>query len=422
MLFQAIDYLFGTNFQNHHIIQNVQNINCLVVSTFTSIGAIYYFTTSSYLLIPYTFKLIFAHCTVDLFLTNKFDLVIHHIITITLGSFFFYKPLSTEDVHFECIILSLAELSSIFLVGRDFIQKNSPFYQVNNYMFILSFFYTRLYLLPKYLLLSPDIHTFFMKIMTYTDIIWYYGSLYSFMAINIYWGTLMLKTICKQVRKRFPSQISYAANEFYLQYTYYTSFITALCVYGNNIEYQLLDISGILLLAYNSGEYHHILYKTLIENTNKDSEVVTINVLSPKIRPYYIADILSIQTRSFLYIASRIFSLYDDGLLLLGVLLGFHSIAMYNFYEYLFCMIENKMGSYYASNDTLIDHAIRLPILLNIIFAFMYSNTLVNAHCNLLSFMLIVCCLFVRPGYELNHTCLHLCLLYQTYALCIANE
>ena len=232
----------------------------------------------------------------------------------------------------------------------------------------------------------------------------------------------MLKTICKQVRKLFPSQISYPANEFYLQYTYYTSFITALCVYGNNIEYQLLDITGILLLAYNSGEYHHILYKTLIENTNKDSEVVTINVLSPKIRPYYIADILSIQTRSFLYIASRIFSLYDDGLLLLGVLLGFHSIAMYNFYEYLFCMIENKMGSYYASNDTLIDHAIRLPILLNIIFAFMYSNTLVNAHCNLLSFMLIVCCLFVRPGYELNHTCLHLCLLYQTYALCIANE
>ena len=422
MLFQAIDYLFGTNFQNHHIIQNVQNINCLVVSTFTSIGAIYYFTTSSYLLIPYTFKLIFAHCTVDLFLTNKFDLVIHHIIIITLGSFFFYKPLSTEDVHFECIILSLAELSSIFLVGRDFIQKNSPYYQLNNYMFIISFFYTRLYLLPKYLLLSPEIHIFFMKIMTYTDIIWYYGSLYSFMAINIYWGMLMLKTICKQVRKQFPSIFSYLTNEFYLQYTYYTSIVIAFYIYSNNVEYQFLDVIGILLLAYNSGEYHNTLYKTLIENKNKDSNVVTINVLSPKIRPYYIADILSIHISSFLYIASRILSLYDDEVFLLGALLGVHLIAMYNFYEYLFYMIENKMECNYAANDTLIDHAIRLPILLDIIFAFIYSNTLVNAHGILISFMLISCCLFVRPGYELNHTFLHLCLLYQRYALCIANE
>jgi hypothetical protein len=257
--------------------------------------------------------------------------------------------------------------------------------------------------------------------MTYTDIIWYYGSLYSFMAINIYWGMLMLKTICKQVRKLFPSTFSYLANEFCLQYTYYISFIIAFCVYRNNVEYQLLDVIGILLLAYNSGEYHNILYKTLIENTTKDSDVVTINVLSPKIRPYYIADILSIHISSFLYISSRILSLYEEAFLL-GALLGVHLIAIYNFYEYLFYMIENKMECNYATNDTLIDHVIRIPILLDIIFAFIYSNTLVNTHGILISFILISCCLFVRPGYELNHTFLHLCLLYQRYALCIANE
>ena len=36
MLFRTIDYLFGTRFQNHPIIQNIQNANCLIVSTFTA--------------------------------------------------------------------------------------------------------------------------------------------------------------------------------------------------------------------------------------------------------------------------------------------------------------------------------------------------------------------------------------------------
>ena len=99
--------------------------DCLIVSTFTAIGTLNYFTTSSYTLLPYTLKLIIVHCTMDLLMTNKLEMIVHHLISIGLTSFFFYKPLPLEYVHFETVILSLTELSSFFLVGREWIPKQS---------------------------------------------------------------------------------------------------------------------------------------------------------------------------------------------------------------------------------------------------------------------------------------------------------
>ena len=425
MLFQTIDYVFGTDLQNHHVLHTIQNINSLVVSTCASICSIYYFTTSSQLFIPYTLKMIMAHCTIDLLMTNKMDVLIHHMIIIGLGSFFFYKQIPVEDVHFETIILSLTEVSSIFLVGHDWIQKNSPLYELNNYMFISTFFYTRLYLCPKYLLLDTNSNNYFMTTtLTFTDKAWYYGSQYAFMAINVYWGSILIKTICKKLRKCYPSIFSYETSEFCLQFTYYFSLILALYVYSPNINYQWLDISGIMLLTYNSGQYHHVLYNTLINNKNneKNNDVTNkFNVLSPRIRMYYVSDIVSIHVRCVLYIVSRILPLNHSSLLTLGCVLAFHSIALYQFYEYVFYMLENKFASNYSSKDTLMDHAIRLPVLFDMFLSFVYSNTMENAHHNLLAVMFIAACLFIRPGYELNHTFLHIGLIYQTYTLCIAN-
>ena len=105
----------------------------------------------------------------------------------------------------------------------------------------------------------------------------------------------------------------------------------------------------------------------------------------------------------------------------LGGVLFFHCIIIYHYYDDVLVRIDNKIATYYASKDTIIDYALKAPLLVNLILAIIYSNTVVNAHHILLSIMAIVACLFVRPGHEINHTLIHICLLYQTYALCMSN-
>lgn len=420
MFIKAIDFIFGTNFKNHETLKYIQNVNTLIVSTCTALSTLHYFTFSSYITLPYLLRLINVHCMVDLLFVSNIDMTLHHIITIGLVQFFFYKPLPMDVLHFETMILCTSELSSIFLVGREWIDKKSPYYVWNNYAFMVSFFYTRLYLLPKYLLLGDNCVQYLHSIMSLFDKCWYFGTLYAFMTINIYWGTIMIKMICSKVRKVYPFIFTYLNNEYILQYTYFLSPTIALYVYSPHIEIQWLDIAGQLLLSYNSFQYHHSLYKA-IKDLDKDTSPYTINVLSPAIRPYYIADIVSIHVRTFLFSISKFVPLFPHGMITIGGLLGFHGIALHHFYDYTMEMIENKMPSFYNFPDSLFDIAIRLPIFFSLILSIIYSNTYANAHHTLMSVIMISSCLFIKPCYELNHLCLHLCLLYQSYSSCLSN-
>lgn len=423
MLFRTIDYLFGTNLQNHSIIRNIQNMNTLAMSTVTAISVLHYFINSSHSLFPYTMKLVIAHCTIDMLFTPNFELILHHIITIRLTSFFFYKPLPMDIVHFETMVLLSTELSSFFLVGRDWIPKDSPYYKINEYAFLLSFFYFRLYLLPKHLLFGKFINDFLCELLDYTEKISYYGALYSFMGINVYWASIMLKVICKKFRNLYPHFFTYANNEFFLQYTYYICPIMSLVIYSPINDFQLFDIVGQMILAYNSGQYHQQMYSLIKRDypTKENETNMELNVFSPYIPPYYIADLLTIQLRTFLYQVSKFSAFYPNGILGIGGILTVQCITIYHYYEFVFEMIENNRELLYGGKSTLMCHMFNMTLFTNIILSIIYSNTIVNAHHNLLSLLFIISCMFIKPGYELNHTLLHICLIYQTYALSIAN-
>ena len=423
MLFKIIDYCFGTNCQNHSIIKNIQNVNTSIVSGFTMISILHYLINGSHSLFPYTLKMVITHCAVDMFLTGKFDMIIHHIITIHLGSFILSKSLPMDIVHFETMVVLSTELSSIFLVGRDYMSKESPYYKINEYMFLVSFFYFRLYLLPKHLLFGTFINEFFSEYLDNGEKISYYGALYSFMCINVYWGSIILKVICKKIRSVYSEYFSYVNNEYLLQYTYYICPIMSVIIYNPINEYQMFDIVGQMMLAYNSGQYHHKIYSIIksVYPTKEDERNMEINVISPSIRRYYMSDLLSIQIRTFLYKVSK-FSVYCPiGFLGIGGMLTFQCIAIYYYYEFVFEMIESNRKMIYGGKSTMMCHAFNFPILTNIIVSIIYSNTIVNAHHNLLSLLMIVSCMFIKPGYELNHTLLHICLIYQTYSLCMSN-
>ena len=155
--------------------------------------------------------------------------------------------------------------------------------------------------------------------------------------------------------------------------------------------------------------------------TKENETNMELNVLSPSIRPYYIADLMSIHLRTFFYQVSKFSPFYPMGILGIGGILGFQCTAIYNYYAFVFDMIEDNRKLVYAGKSTLMCHAFNIPILFNIILSIVYSNTIVNAHHILLSMLLIIACMFIKPGYELNHTLLHLCLMYQTYSISMAN-
>ena len=90
MFIKAIDFIFGTNFQNHETLKYIQNVNTLIVSTCTALSTLHYFTFSSYITLPYLLRLINVHCMVDLLFVSNIDMTLHHIITIGLVQFFFY--------------------------------------------------------------------------------------------------------------------------------------------------------------------------------------------------------------------------------------------------------------------------------------------------------------------------------------------
>lgn len=422
MLFKIIDYFFGIESQNHHIVKNIQNINTLFISGFTAITTIGYFAFSSHYLLPYTLKLIFYHCSIDLLFTDKLDLVIHHIISISLINCFFYRSLPLHEVHFETLVLCLTELSSIFLVFREWLEKNSFYYELNKYAFVISFFYTRIYLLPRYLLFDEKCLNFLLSFMDHYEIFWYFGTLYAFISLNIYWGVVIVKSISSKLRTKYPYFFTYTNNEFALQFTYYLSPIISIYVYSSITYYQWLDLIGQCILSYNSCLYHFTLYNSIrtIENKKSD-DVHSINLLNPNILPYYIADILSIHIRTFLCIATKLTTIYPLGFIILCLSLLHELISIYHFYNYTFKMIKEKIPCNYATKDNLFDHLIRLPILISIILSMIFSTSLVYANHNFISLILITFVLFVKPAYELNHLLLHFCLLYQTYALCLCN-
>lgn len=425
MLLYCVDLILNTKFNENLMIRNIQNFNSLFVSLFTGFGLLVYYLTSSYYFFPFILKLILFHCSFDLLLTSSIDIFLHHLITVSLSTFFFYKPLPLELLHWETSIVCLTEISSIFLVGREWIPIQSKYYALNNNLFFGSFYYIRLYLLPKYLLLEQSYQHYLITNLTSFEKFWYFTTMYSFMSINIYWGFLILKSLVKKIRNLNSNMFSYRTSEFFLQYTYFLSPFIAISVYQPFGDYHWFDLFGQYLLSINSYNYHKSLYEAInnipFEVTDYDQQVASIDVISPSIRKYYINDIIAIRIRTFLCITTRLLQKGQLGLIILSVLLTIKLITIYHFYDYVFDLLDDKLEIYYGSNDTIFDHSIRLPILASIGLSIFYSNSMVSANHNFLSLIIISVILWLKPFYELNHLFLHFALIYQSYALCLCN-
>ena len=409
----CIDYLFNTKFYDSGLVLAIQNAHGFSMSIACGLGLVYY-AYYSFDAIPFLSKLILVQCSLDIILNKKPDIFIHHVITISMAHFL----LSQFTVYYEIIQLPYAviissEISSFFLVLIQYFKEETIWASINNGCFLLSFFYTRIYLYLKYVVFNHEYMSFISDLVSVQSSMWHSFLIYSFLFINMNWSSIMVKAIYKKLR--IPS-LSFCVNEFLLQYTYLLSPVISFLRYGNSSPIFWLDIFGQCVLSVNSGLYHRAVYERLKIRPHEEINILDDDDLCNS----YIADIFSIQFRVFLAAFVNLWQL-ENGMVYLGLIASSQIYFGYTFYDYILDMKAQRRTILYNGEKVLIDYLLYLPIAGVICIGIFHNNDRDATIHLILSNVLLYNLIVIKPFYELNHFFVHLGLLYQSYSISAIN-
>lgn len=164
-------------------------------SFFISIVSSYiYFTNGDFKTISH---FIAMYLITDFFINKKVDLYIHHIIGLILYTFMYMNNSSSGSEHIFMKPFIAVEISSVFY-NIKFLYPKNYFSTVNDLLFIVTFFYYRIY---RYydVMINNDITDMIENtgsVMKY----FYYSAVYNLYALNMYWFSHILKIILKKLR------------------------------------------------------------------------------------------------------------------------------------------------------------------------------------------------------------------------------
>ena len=402
-----VDYYFNTELENSKFIKHVQNAHTFIVSIGCGVGLYYYETYSSgeTMILMTMQKAILAQCTFDLLLNSRPDIFIHHVITISMVVFSLMSQ-PTQSIQYMCAVIISCELSSMFLVLNYYIEHHTLLSAINTGCFISTFFYTRLYLYTREILfLTSSQHN-----------IWYTVNIYSFFGINLYWGSILVKSMYKKIRRLVKIHHTKINTEYLLQITMFVPPYISGCVYYYNEYYTVItltDLISLVAVSISSYNYHNALYATLSMSTTDK-----VNVLSDAIYPYYISDIFIIHMRSCLIVSASLSQLHDDGLrniVILSTVL-FHALTLRIFYDYHSTKKAGKHIIIYDGDETIASLIVKLPLFVDAcICAYNCVDATIQNHL-IISILMICATMVVKPFYEMNHFFFHVLLIYQSSA------
>ena len=135
-------------------------------------------------------------CLIDFYFVKKKDILLHHSFALAMIYYINTHEYNTNITTLTAIILR-TEISTIFLILNNLL-KNNNLKKINKIVFVLTFFYYRIYNYLYYLILNKNVHT---NILVYSrNNFEYYESyigLYGLFSINVYWSYLIIKKIFK---------------------------------------------------------------------------------------------------------------------------------------------------------------------------------------------------------------------------------
>lgn len=162
-------------------------------SFFISIVSSYiYFTNGDFKTISH---FIAMYLITDLFINKKVDLYIHHVIGLILYTFM-YTSSGSEHIFMKPFIA--VEISSVFY-SIKFLYPKNYFSTLNDLLFVVTFFYYRIYNYYYSVILNEDINNMIENTGQISKY-FYYSAVYNLYALNMYWFSKILRIILKKLR------------------------------------------------------------------------------------------------------------------------------------------------------------------------------------------------------------------------------
>jgi len=412
---KIVDYLFGSSLEKSGLVSLVQNVHTMGTSILCGVGLFYSASCATTDAFPLLLKTISLQCFVDLFLTSKFDIVLHHGIVLSMCYFTLnYLNSSLDRLYTPIAVLISSELSSFFLVLVNYFPQ-SLWAKLS---FAGVFFYTRNYLLLTYFFFDESADVYIKTLVDERTYVWYKMTMLSFVSLNLYWTAAIVKKIYKSIRAN-KGVMSEKTIEFMLQFTYIVTPILSLHAYRHCSGYlYLVDIAGQLVLSASSYRYHNSLYRQL--ELRPERPLSEIDLGHNAVFPHYLADMICIQVRVFLNFAVHQLSAGRGGSALY-FMASVQAATIYDYYIALWRLRRYRTKITNTKTNLWMRCALHVPLGVANFIHYWNHNHFRSASHLFVSSMLLTVVVHVVPFYEMNHLIFHFVTYYHTYASSSAN-
>jgi hypothetical protein len=426
LLLHITNYFFPkSNPQIENLLKNVQNAICLPVVLFSVYATTYYYYTNDPTNLQTAISVIKYYCAVDFALCTQ-DLAIHHVNVIGLIAIYQNNPQLLQTTTDLLSTIVSTEISTIFLIAKPYIKAPTT-QTINNLLFITTFFYTRIYAYTTQLIYNPHLHQTFYNTIPLVDYLLMETFLYGLYIMNLYWGAIIIKTICKQLK---PYLLSKTICEHALKLTFIPSLQYSVVAYRPfDRPIYFADVLGQFALSLSSYEYHNAITNTNIA-ANED-------VLQEMTVWHYINDVLMIHMRcllcvltntnpAILYSSNNITPEYANiKLALLIISAVTHISSIYQFLHFIISLKTTKIPLKIFEENTISTMVLNVLITIPILFDSLIITYSTENHTARNNMLLITALILinghVKPFYQMNHLVFHVLLFFQTMFLCQSN-
>lgn len=363
-----------------------------------------------------------THATIDLALTKKLDIKIHHLCIFGVFFYNYYYQVSPDVRIIFSYPMIKTEISSIFLVLKEYIPKNSVWYTANSAIFYATFFKFRIFDFYSEIIHNHD---------SLNSVIWGYSSenpllsallvtsCYGLYILNIYWFYIINKILYKGLTKLFTGINTDQMCHLLCSYIHILNIPLAIYVYSQQLnEKYLFDMIGVTTLTVTSFLYHHDIYKRLSQ-----TQITEYSIPDKDNYAFFLHDCVFINVRSFLTTVTCYYN-HPQLFSILVISSMTHLTSIYRVVLNLFeVVVERGPENETEKHGFLQIHNVItiLPIGLDILLVF--ANSYNEAAVPFLSVNIAIALLFVvEPFYKLNHVAFHLLLVAQNYYLCLSHR
>ena len=412
--------------------------NCVSfgISLITCYALSSYYFYNDLTLISMTVSLVMFQCTYDVFLWHSNSSVIHHLFLLCLGSVLYQHNIHLHSCMFLIIPLLCTEISTMFLVIKDWLAQfhrtNSVLYTINNTLFVTTFFLTRVYIFTSYIIYNPETYQFpLMSLMQSKTHLSYYIGIFGLYGLNLYWATIIIKILYKSVKEVIPEHFNY----FQQLFQNFSPVINAIiCI--SCYEQPNLYVLGSVLFAVSATVFNHNL-KVYPESDHSICYLVNLicfhvksifcvytilghlfGTLSLSFHLYYIALALIINPPSSTYEIS------GKSLLVLTVPFWIYNVSLENPFISVYLLSLMVLLFAVKSSDVLVTITEREVLLIPVII----DNLMIVALClqaeiyNRVNFILlgtlIVLAIYIKPAYKQNIVLLYALSFGYEYVVC----